>query len=158
MNRRTRPSPTARHLSTLHAEERVEIDEYRRSAVETGRTAQQAVRTSTSRCSPQSGRAKRRGAAPAIGRILACMTIQVPVRLTDEDVALLDAAIARGSYGSRSEALRAGLERILREEREREIEEAYARGYGEHPQEEWVGQIGLAGLAAFDRAEGGPPL
>jgi Arc/MetJ-type ribon-helix-helix transcriptional regulator len=86
------------------------------------------------------------------------VTTQVPVRLTDSDLAALDAAIARGSYANRSDALRAGLERILREERDREIQAAYARGYAEHPQEEWVGEIGLAGLAAFDKAEGGPPL
>jgi Arc/MetJ-type ribon-helix-helix transcriptional regulator len=86
------------------------------------------------------------------------MTTQVPVRLTDSDLALLDAAVARGRFANRSEALRAGLERILREEREREIDEAYASGYGKHPQEEWVGELGLAGLAAFDKAEGGRPL
>jgi Arc/MetJ-type ribon-helix-helix transcriptional regulator len=86
------------------------------------------------------------------------MTTQVPVRLTDSDLAALDAAIARGRFSNRSAALRAGLERVLRDEREREIEEAYRRGYGEHPQEEWVGEVGLAGLIAFDRAEGGKPL
>jgi Arc/MetJ-type ribon-helix-helix transcriptional regulator len=86
------------------------------------------------------------------------MTTQVPVRLTDSDLAALDAAIARGLFANRSEALRAGLERILMEEREREIDEAYARGYGEHPQEEWVAEAGLAALATFDKAEGGEPL
>ena len=86
------------------------------------------------------------------------MTIQVPVRLTESDLAALDAAVARGTFANRSEALRAGLERILREEREREIEEAYARGYGEHPQEAWIGSAGLAAFAAFDEAEGGDPL
>ena len=86
------------------------------------------------------------------------MTVQVPVRLTDEDVARLDAAVARGAYRNRSDAIRAGIEHILREERERAIDEAYARGYAEHPQEDWVAELGLAGLAAFDRAEGGPPL
>jgi hypothetical protein len=54
--------------------------------------------------------------------------------------------------------MRAGLARILREERDREIAEAYRRGYGEHPQEEWIGEAGLAALIAFDRAEGGKPL
>jgi len=86
------------------------------------------------------------------------MTIQVPVRLTDSDLAALDAAIARGRFANRSDALRAGLERILYEERQREIDQMYAAGYGKHPQEDWVGEIGLAGLAAFDRAAGGPPL
>jgi len=86
------------------------------------------------------------------------MTTQVPVRLTEEDVAALDEAIAAGRFSSRSEALRAGLAHILREEREREIEEAYRRGYGKYPQEEWIGELGLAALEALDRAEGGDPL
>jgi Arc/MetJ-type ribon-helix-helix transcriptional regulator len=86
------------------------------------------------------------------------MTTQVPVRLTKTDLAALDEAIARGRFANRSEALRAGLGRILHEERQREIDDAYAVGYREHPQEEWVGELGLAGLAAFDKAEGGTPV
>jgi Arc/MetJ-type ribon-helix-helix transcriptional regulator len=74
------------------------------------------------------------------------------------DVAALDTVVASGRYASRSEALRAGLEWVLSEERQREIDAAYHRGYGVTPQEEWVGELGLAGLAAFDRAEGGEPL
>ncbi|HEY8631168.1 MAG TPA: hypothetical protein VIL73_11610 [Gaiellaceae bacterium] len=86
------------------------------------------------------------------------MTIQVPVRLTESDLAALDAAIARGRFATRSEALRAGLDRILFEEHQREIDASYAAAYAEHPQEAWVGQLGLAGLGAFDEAEGGGPL
>ncbi len=81
------------------------------------------------------------------------MTQQVPVRLTAEDVAALDRAVAAGRFSSRSEALRAGLERLLHEEREREIEESYRLGYGKYPQEEWVGELGLAALEAFFAAE-----
>lgn len=86
------------------------------------------------------------------------MTVQVPVRLTEDDVLALDAVVASGRFASRSEALRAGLAQVLAEERERAIDEAYRRGYGAAPQEEWVGEIGLAGLDAFDRAEGGESL
>ena len=86
------------------------------------------------------------------------MTNQVPVRLTDEDLAAIDRAVASGRFANRSDALRAGVKAILREEREREIEEAYRRGYGEHPQEEWIGQVGLAAFEAWHRAEGGEPL
>ena len=86
------------------------------------------------------------------------MTTQVPVRLTDSDLAALDAAIERGRFANRSAALRAGLERILYEERQRQIDEAYAAGYAKHPQEDWVGELGLAGLAAFGQDEGGRPL
>ena len=70
----------------------------------------------------------------------------------------MDEAIASGRFANRSEALRAGLELIHREERERKIDEAYSRGYAQHPQEEWVAELGLAGLAAFHKAEGGKPL
>ncbi|HEY8630379.1 MAG TPA: ribbon-helix-helix domain-containing protein [Gaiellaceae bacterium] len=86
------------------------------------------------------------------------MTTQVPVRLTDRDMALLDALVAEGRFANRSDALRAGLGRLAADERERQIDAAYARGYGEHPQEEWVGEAGLAGLTAFDAANRGEPL
>lgn len=86
------------------------------------------------------------------------MTTQVPVRLTQTDLHALDKAVADGRFANRSEALRAGLARVLKDEREREIEESYRRGYGEHPQEEWIGKLGLAGVAAFHRAEAGDPL
>jgi len=86
------------------------------------------------------------------------MTTLVPVRLTDSDLAALDAAVARGSFASRSDALRAGLARVLADDRQRVIDEAYARGYGRHPQEDWPAELGLAGLAAFDSAEGGADL
>lgn len=86
------------------------------------------------------------------------MTVQVPVRLTKEDVAALDTLVQRGRFGNRSEALRAALAELLREEREREIDEAYRRGYGKYPQEEWLGEWGLALMDEFHRAEGDDPL
>jgi len=86
------------------------------------------------------------------------MTHQVPVRLTDQDLAALDALVAGGRFSNRSDVLRAGLGRLADDERERQIDAAYARGYGQHPQEEWVGEAGLAGLSAFDAANHGEPL
>lgn len=86
------------------------------------------------------------------------MTVQVPVRLTEEDVSALDNLVESGRFSNRSDALRAALAELLREERERAIEDAYRRGYGEHPQEEWIGQAGLALMAAFHEAEGDEPL
>jgi Arc/MetJ-type ribon-helix-helix transcriptional regulator len=82
------------------------------------------------------------------------VTKRVSVRLTDSDLAALDAAIARGRFASRSETLRAGLERLLYEERQGEIDKSYAAAYAKHPQEEWVAELGLAGPAAFDKAQG----
>jgi len=86
------------------------------------------------------------------------MTTQVPVRLTDEDLANLDRAVATGRFANRSEGLRAGLKAVLREERDREIEESYRRGYGKYPQEEWIGQLGLAALEAFFASEQDDPV
>lgn len=70
----------------------------------------------------------------------------------------MDALVESGEFKNRSEALRAALAGLLRERREREIEDAYRRGYGKYPQEEWIGRDGLALFAAWDAAEGGEPL
>ncbi len=86
------------------------------------------------------------------------MTIQVPVRLTEEDVSALDALIAEGTFKTRSDILRTALAALLHERRERAIEDAYRRGYGKYPQEEWIGRDGLALFAAWDAAEGGDPI
>lgn len=71
------------------------------------------------------------------------MTVQIPVRIPKRDAELLDEAVARGRFASRSEALREGLAMLLREERDREIAEAYRRAYEKYPQEDRVGQDGL---------------
>jgi Arc/MetJ-type ribon-helix-helix transcriptional regulator len=81
------------------------------------------------------------------------MSTPVQTRLDDEELRALDAAIARGRFASRSEALRAGLDHVLREEREREIAAAYSRGYGRHPQEPWIGELGLVLLDKLASAE-----
>ncbi len=81
------------------------------------------------------------------------MTVQIPVRIPEEDARRLDEAVARGRFASRSEALREGLSNLLREEREREIVDAYRRGYEKHPQEDWVGEVGLWALTQMVAAE-----
>ena len=69
------------------------------------------------------------------------MTKQIPLRISDKDLCELDAVVARGRFANRSAALRAALVLLLKDERERAIDEAYRRGYGEHPQEEWLGGV-----------------
>jgi Arc/MetJ-type ribon-helix-helix transcriptional regulator len=81
------------------------------------------------------------------------MAQQIAIRLPESDLSALDQAIARGRFPNRAAALREGLERLLREEREREIEDAYRRGYGEQPQEDWIGDAGLAAFTALIVAE-----
>ena len=73
-------------------------------------------------------------------------------------MAALDAMVESGRFANRSEVLRTALAELLREEREREIDEAYRRGYTKYPQEEWIGEAGLAFFDAWSRAEGGEPL
>lgn len=65
----------------------------------------------------------------------------------------LDDAVARGRFPNRAAAVREALSRLLRDERRRSIEEADRRGYGALPQEEWVGEAGLAAFAALVEAE-----
>lgn len=81
---------------------------------------------------------------------------QIAVRLTAVDLARLDESVARGRYASRAAAVRAGLERVLREERDRDLAEAYRRGYGAQPAEAAFGQAGLELMAEAVRAEEQP--
>jgi Arc/MetJ-type ribon-helix-helix transcriptional regulator len=86
---------------------------------------------------PRSGKGIFRKDTAGAKRITVSMTTQVPVRLTSKDVAALDELVASGRFATRSDVLRAGLERVLAEQREREIDESYRRGYGAKPQDEW---------------------
>ncbi len=80
-----------------------------------------------------------------------CMTVQIPIRIPDEDASRLDAIVASGRYASRSDALRQGLDLILRQERDREIVESYRRAYGDDPQDD--SENGLLVFAEFVRRE-----
>lgn len=75
------------------------------------------------------------------------MTIQIPIRIPEEDARRLDAIVASGRYASRSDALRRGLELLLRQEREREIVESYRRAFENEPEEKSV--VGLWAFAEF---------
>ena len=71
------------------------------------------------------------------------MRVQIAVRLADEELERLDAAIARGAFPNRATAVRAGLVAVLREEREAHIEDAYRRAYAAEPGDPAVGEAGL---------------
>lgn len=81
------------------------------------------------------------------------MAQQIAIRIPDDDLRALDEAIAQGRFPSRAAAVREALARLLRDERHASIEEADRRGYGAVPQEEWVGEAGLAAFAALVAAE-----
>jgi Arc/MetJ-type ribon-helix-helix transcriptional regulator len=86
------------------------------------------------------------------------MTQQIPIRIPDEKAEALDRLVEKGRFASRSEAMREGLDRLLAEEREREIEDAYRRAHERAPDDEAAGQAGLAAFSAWAESEGGEPL
>lgn len=81
------------------------------------------------------------------------MSLQIAVRIPDEDLAALDDIVARGTFPNRAAAVREALARFLQSERRHEIDESYRRGYGAYPQEEWVGEAGLTAFASLVEAE-----
>jgi Arc/MetJ-type ribon-helix-helix transcriptional regulator len=82
-----------------------------------------------------------------------CMTKQIALRIPEATLAAIDAAVADGRFPNRTAAVLAGIDALLSEDRERTIDEAYRRAYGAHPQEEWIGEAGLAAFGAFVAAE-----
>ncbi len=85
------------------------------------------------------------------------MSQQIAIRLPNRDLDALDAAVAERRYPTRAAAVRAGVELLLREERDRRIAEEYRRAYGEQPEDPWVGEAGLRlGAEAIRREESSP--
>ena len=81
------------------------------------------------------------------------MSTQIAIRIPTEDLAALDEAVTDGRFPSRAAAVREALTLLLREDRRRAIEAADRRGYGSLPQEDWVGETGLAAFASLVAAE-----
>jgi Arc/MetJ-type ribon-helix-helix transcriptional regulator len=52
------------------------------------------------------------------------VTKRISIRISERDLAALDSLVASGRHRSRDAALRAGLELLLRDERERAIDVA----------------------------------
>jgi Arc/MetJ-type ribon-helix-helix transcriptional regulator len=75
------------------------------------------------------------------------MSSQIAIRIPERDLAAVDAAVRAGRFESRAAAIRAALTRLLADERDREIAEAYRRGYERQPQDPSLGQAGAALMA-----------
>ena len=75
------------------------------------------------------------------------MKRRIAVRVPVEDLGILDAAVARGDFPSRSAAVRAAVSVLVQGLGEAEIAEEYRRAYGGRPQERWIGEAGLVQLA-----------
>ena len=61
------------------------------------------------------------------------MTIQIAVKLPDRLVAELDALVARGAFDSRSEAVRHGIEALVRSDERQQIDAAFEEAFTRHP-------------------------
>lgn len=71
------------------------------------------------------------------------MSQQIAIRLGDDELTDIDATVAQGRYPSRAAAVRAGIDLLLRAERDRRIAEEYRRAHGQSPDEAAVGEAGL---------------
>jgi len=83
------------------------------------------------------------------------MSEQIAVRIPEPQLEELDELVERGRFASRAAAVRRSIELLLITEREAEIAAEYRRAYGDHPQEEWIGDAGLrlgAAMLAKERA------
>ncbi len=69
-------------------------------------------------------------------------TIEVPVAVSEECLAALDAAVAAGRFASRSEAIADAVRRAFSAESKAAVGESYRRAYEKRPEESWVGRAG----------------
>jgi Arc/MetJ-type ribon-helix-helix transcriptional regulator len=61
------------------------------------------------------------------------MTVQIAVKLPPELLEAVDRLVDADRFASRSEIVRAGLQRIIADERAHAIDNAFARGVALHP-------------------------
>lgn len=64
-------------------------------------------------------------------RYAPCMTVQVAIRLPDALVQEVDRLVQDGTFESRSQAIRSGLEAIIAGRRRQELDRRYAEGLPE---------------------------
>lgn len=62
------------------------------------------------------------------------MTVQVAVKLPDELAAELDRLVQSGAFGSRSQALRAGLEEVIATREREQLRKRYREAMARHPE------------------------
>ncbi|HEX6419147.1 MAG TPA: hypothetical protein VFZ77_11655 [Acidimicrobiales bacterium] len=64
------------------------------------------------------------------------MTTQIAVKLPDRLVTEIDRLVADGSFASRSDAVRHGIESLVRSAERHRIDRAFAEGFRRHPDTE----------------------
>ena len=61
------------------------------------------------------------------------MTTQIAVKLPDDLLAAIDRLVDNHRFASRSEIVRAGLQRVIADDASQAINHAFARGFAQHP-------------------------
>ncbi|MCO5316245.1 MAG: hypothetical protein M9938_08805 [Solirubrobacterales bacterium] len=65
---------------------------------------------------------------------------QVAIRISKEEMDLLDRLVAEGRFGSRAEAVREGLAVLAREIENRSIADSYRDAYERRPPDDWFAE------------------
>lgn len=81
------------------------------------------------------------------------MTIPVPTRFTEEELALIDQLVANGVGDSRSAVIRRGLHHLAESVRRAEVGEAIAASYRAMPQKADDDDLAMANAIAMTEAE-----
>ncbi len=61
------------------------------------------------------------------------MTTQIAVKLPDDLLAAIDRLVDNHRFASRSEIVRAGLQRVIADDASQTIDHAFASGFAQHP-------------------------
>lgn len=80
--------------------------------------------------------------------------MRVSIELSEAEVAWIDRAVANGLFASRDAAIQSAIHGAVGDGlNEGAIEEAYRRGYSDHPEDGSAGEAGLRFLANAVRPE-----
>jgi Arc/MetJ-type ribon-helix-helix transcriptional regulator len=78
------------------------------------------------------------------------MTTQVAIKLPDELVSRLDHLVGEGRFASRSEAVRDGIRRVVRDAERARIDEAFVAGFARHPDDDALGEAERLAVEAIE--------
>ncbi len=81
------------------------------------------------------------------------MTIAVPTRFTEDEVALIDDLVARGIAESRSAVIRRGVHHLAESIHRASVGASIAASYREHPQTREDDELAMASAMAMTEAE-----
>ena len=83
---------------------------------------------------------------------------QIAVRLSDDEIRLIDRLVAEQHFASRADVIRGALAKVAKEREDREIAEEYRRAYARVPVTQDEINLGIAGAKLFaERVKDEPP-